>query len=201
MRFVRFASILALLPLASCIPSIYPLYLPRDVVRDARVEGLWMEDTKARHTWRFEAHKDGYYAARQQDGVESGEFEARLVKLDGRLYLDLYPKAAGREAETLRVTQWWGVHFPPAHTFYKVDLAEGKLDMWAVDGSWLKRLLDRNPNALAHKAGEIVFEHTEFVITAPTKDLQAFLRRHRSDPKMWGDEPFQLVRTKEEEKK
>src|SRR5262245_4147825 len=83
------------LALTACIPSLHPLYLPKDVVFDQRVVGEWVAKDKEANpqSWRFEKGDTNAYRLfiTDSDG-KSGEFDTHLFKLKEGLFLDLTPR-------------------------------------------------------------------------------------------------------------
>src|SRR6187401_3334085 len=81
--------------LAGCIPTLHPLYTDDDVIFDPALVGLWAEEN-SKDTWLYEKVDDKSYRLTYTDGEgKKGEFQARLLKLGGFRFLDLYPEDAG----------------------------------------------------------------------------------------------------------
>ena len=96
-----------------------------------------------------------------------------MSKFEGLTYLDMSPTDKGIQGNDV-----YKAYLFPLHTFFRVDkLDEKTLQLSSVDGDWLKRRLQDNPETLKHeriKGG--------FLLTAPPKDLQAFLKKHDETP-------------------
>src|SRR5262245_9508267 len=88
---------LTTLLLAGCndFVSIYPLYDDATLTLEPSLAGSW--ETPDDDTWTFVPSKDGKYkltiSANAKD--ESWDFEAGLVRLSGRLFLDLCGEDSG----------------------------------------------------------------------------------------------------------
>jgi hypothetical protein len=93
---------------------------------------------------------------------------AHLTKIDGFLFLDLYPDVADFPGGDLYRT-----HFIPAHTFMIVMEIKPKLKAAFMDLDWLKSFLSKNPAALGHELVD-----GKVVVTASTEELRSFLGRH-----------------------
>jgi hypothetical protein len=69
---------------------------------------------------------------------------------------------------------FYEIHFAPLHTFYRVDQTTPNVKLAAIDYGWLDKLLTEHPDAIQHA----VFNGSK-LITAPTKDVQAFVVKHK----------------------
>jgi hypothetical protein len=92
-----------------------------------------------------------------------------LAEIEGTLFLDLYPE--NRQAGA---APFFEIHFAPLHTIYRVDQTTPKVKLAAIDYGWLDKLLTEHPDAIQHA----VFNGSK-LITAPTKDVQAFVVKHK----------------------
>jgi hypothetical protein len=71
----------------------------------------------------------------------------------------------------------------PAHTFVKVDSLTPKLKLRLILDTQLEKLLEKNPDAIAH-----VEVKERPVLTASTKELQAFILKYADTDKLFTDE-------------
>ena len=178
-----------LLVAAGCVPSLNPLYTEKDLVFEPALVGVWTENDEAKDTWAFEKQgENGYRLIYTNDG-KTGEFEARLLKLGGTLFLDFYPDEAG--LKDLTRNDFYKSHLVPAHSFAKVMQIEPTLQMALLDPDWVKKLLEKNPGAIAH--GQVAEDR--IVLTAPTKELQKFVVQYAKEAFGEG-EPSNLKRIK-----
>ena len=131
-----------------------------------------------------------------------GLFDAHLVNLKGQLFLDVYPNQDGfeqtmegleEEAEDPNSTVWpLNLAFlVPVHTFIKVDSIEPTLTMRLTDDDLMNKLLEQDPNAVKHA----VLAEDRVVLTASTKELQAFVLKYADGDKLF-EEPGILKRVK-----
>jgi hypothetical protein len=107
------------------------------------------------------------------------------VKLQDRLFLDIYPSELPWEADDPNKMDWLYNSFflIPAHTFLKMDAVEPQLKMRLTLESEMKELLTEKPDAVKHTSvGE------RLVLTAPTKELQAFVLKYADDSRVFTDE-------------
>jgi hypothetical protein len=158
--------------LAACVvTSVYPFYTDKDVVFDPALIGAWAEagSTNAPDEhWRFEQAGGLAYKLTIQDKEKRTEFDTHLFKLKGRLFLDLYPRE--RPEDSL-----------PLHYLLKVTRIERMLEVNMLDYDWLKKLVERNPQAIRHLVvPRNLGENGEgnLVLTADTVELQKFILKH-----------------------
>ena len=177
------AALVALASFGACIQSLYPIYTDKDLVFEPALVGTWAEKPDSKETWRFAKVDDTTYELVQTDEGKTGTFVARLARVKGTLLLDLYPKDP-----ELTATDYYKFHLRSVHSFILVTQIVPMLQMAPMDYDWLKAYLKKNPNAVRH---EMVDE--QLVLTAPTRDLQAFVLAHLKTKEAWG-EPSAMTR-------
>lgn len=189
-RLIAMSVIAVGLQLASCTPSIHPLYTPEDVVFDPALVGQWSGNnfhiTFTRHgekAYRF-VHTD-------KNGQE-GVFVAHLLELDGHRFLDLFPehKLDGKESNT-----FYEFHLLPTHTFMRVDQITPTLQMAPMNPKWVEEFVTQHPEAISHE-----ITGKRIVLTAPTEDLQAFVVEHAETDDAFG-KPTDLQRSEDTSEK
>ena len=177
--------------LGGCVPviSLHPLYTEKDVVLDKKLYGTWMDDSgDSKTTWEFKSidePKNAYKLIFTDEEGQKGSFVAHLVKLQDRLFLDIFPSELPWEPEDPNKMDWlYNTFFLiPAHTFVKVDSIEPQLKLRFTLESKMEELLKENPNAVEHTSvGD------RLVITGSTKELQAFILKYADDEKLFTDE-------------
>jgi hypothetical protein len=177
-----------MLSLTGCVPSIAPLYTDADVITDERLTGTWKEPKPNPQIWKFRSTGGRNYLLAHEHQGRSSEFQSRLVRLKEHLFLDLFPvevHAAG--------TELFRNHVIGAHTFYKVTVETDTLTLSALDPNWLRKHLVEKPQALPHVLQDPEGE-ARLVITASTKQLQAFVIKHLNTKEAWSREPSQFER-------
>lgn len=171
------AAVLALagMMMVGCVKSLEPLYTEEDLEFEAKLLGIWAENEDAKERWTFErAGEKAYQVIYEQDG-ERGEFVVHLLRLGDHLYLDFLP--LDEAMEKLERNDLYKFHWLPTHTFARVYEVEPELKMAFMNPDWLSERLSEDPGALAHaRRGD-----KEVVLTASTKALQAFVRKHAAD--------------------
>ena len=177
--------------LGGCLPvmSLHPLYTEKDVLLDKKLYGTWMDDSSdSKSTWEFkniDEPKNAYNLIFTDEEGQKGSFVAHLVKLQDRLFLDIFPSELPWEPEDPNKMDWpYNTLFLiPAHTFVKIDSIEPQLKLRLTLESDMKDLLKENPNAVKHTSvGD------RLVITGSTKELQEFVLKYVDDEKLFTDE-------------
>ena len=159
--------------LGACIPSVNPFYTEKDVIFEPGLVGEWNTtgDTNNVQTWTFEKSGDNAYKLLiNENGQKHGELSAHLFKVKGRFFLDVIPaecKFAPDQSDLVSAAVF------PGHLLFRVPQIEPRLQLASCDYDWLAKYLEGHPKALAgHK------EDKQCVLTARTKDLQAFVLQH-----------------------
>ena len=169
----------------SCVPSVNPLFTEQDLIFEPALLGTW-SNPDGTETWIFTLEDDKEYRAvfRDSDG-KKGEFAVNLLRIEGKMFLDLSPIRTGPGE-----SDFYRSHFLPMHTFVHVSIASPNARLAILEPDWLKAHLAAEPTALRHEkvSGEVV-------LTASTKELQAFYLKHLSTPNAFSD-PEDFVRTK-----
>lgn len=177
--------------LGGCVPvlSLHPLYTQNDVVPEKKLLGVWIDDpNKPETTWEFssiEEPNNAYKLIFSDEEGKKGSFVAHVVKLQGRLFLDVYPSELPWETTDPNKMDWPYNSFflIPAHTFLRIDSVEPQLKMQLMLESEVKELLTEKPDIVKHTTAS-----ERLVLTAPTKELQAFILKYADDERVFTDE-------------
>lgn len=171
----------AVLLFSGCVVmSIYPYYTAKDVTFDPALLGTWSDpvDTSAtKETWTFTKQEAQSYRLEIRGDNKTNAFGAHLFTLSGAKFLDALP-CERHEYNT------------PAHLLLRVTSLQPQLEMHVLNYEWLAKLLEKNPKALRHivvpksscsEDGEML------TLTAETKELQQFIRKHLNDTNAWSE--------------
>ena len=177
--------------LGGCVPvlSLHPLYTKENVVFDKKLLGTWVDDpNKPEITWQFKSidePNDAYEMIFTSDDGSKGSFVVHLVKLQDKLFLDVYSNKLPVHPEDPNEMEWAlnSYFIIPTHAFVKIDSVEPTLKMRLMLETQLKDLLEENPDAIAHAAVE-----DRLILTASTKELQAFVLKYADSDKIFTDE-------------
>jgi len=187
MKTVYVLPLVLALVLVGCVPSLHPLYTEEDLVFDPALVGVWSGEGST-ETWAFTKSGEKVYRLVYTDREgKTGPFDAHLLSVDGRLYLDLFP--ADLE---IPENDFYKGHLLPVHTFMRVKEIGSSLRMAPLSPEWVDQYLKDHPDAVRH---EMVDDR--LVLTAGPKELQAFLAAHEESEGVFG-EFSDLVRAKEE---
>ena len=177
--------------LGGCVPvmSLHPLYTEKDVVFEKKLIGTWVDDPNSPETtWEFnriEEPKNAYNLVFSDEEGKKGSFVAHLVRLQNRLFLDVYPSEPPWEIEDPnKVELLYNCFFLiPAHTFIKIDFNGPQLKMWSTNDEDMEKFLKEEPNAVKH-----TFIEDKLILTAPTKELQNFVLKYADDKRVFKSE-------------
>jgi len=184
--------------LGGCVPvmSLHSLYTEEDVVFEEKLLGTWVDDSNDT-TWEFSragAKEKAYKLIYSDNEGKRGSFDAHLVKLENQLFLDIFPNQFTSEQQNWEEMKWAYnfFFFAPAHTFIKIDYIEPQLKMRRTVNDEMKELFKEEPNAVKHELVE-----DEIVLTASTKELQAFVLKYAYDIRVF---PAKIVLTRKKPK-
>jgi hypothetical protein len=180
MRYYTVAiSVVGGLLLLGCIPSYHPLFTPDNVAFDPNLVGTWTVKDKD-ETIQFTAAEEKSYRMVYTDGQgKTGVFAAHLTKIDGHLFLDIFPAELDSPQN-----DFFKVHLVPAHSFMLIhEISPETLRLSAVNVKWLGEYLEEHPDALKHERRE----KGPLMLTASTEQLRKFFAEHVTTPKAFGD--------------
>ena len=171
--------------LGGCIPvmSLHPLFTEETLVFEDKLLGTWVDDSN--NIWEFKSPNEQekiYKLIFVDNEGQKGLFDARLTKLENKLFLDVYPSEPPWDEEDPNKVEWSfnTLFFMPVHTFIKINGIEPELKLQLTDDDELKKLLKENPNAVEHTSTE-----DKFVLTASTEELQAFVVKYADDSRVF----------------
>lgn len=174
-------SIVVLVVLAGCeVTSFHPLYTEKDLVFDPALVGTWSEKNSknSNYMWIFTKGKGKEYNfVAVNDSGEREKYIVHLVKVKGRLFLDIFPECPKDYCQ-------------PLHTFMRVDQVEPTLQIAILNYDWMEEFLHLHPDAVRH-VKEDTDLYPDMILTAKPKELQAFLLKHEKDA---FEGPIQMVK-------
>ncbi len=176
-------SLIFLTILSGCIPSLNPLYTDENLVFEPALLGVWKQPQGSAR-WEFSKLDDkSYRLLYTDDEGQQGRFVGRLARLEGDLFLDLYPEDPQMDA-----SGFYKFHLVPIHTIYRIRGTQPKLQLAAIDFRWLDRYLTSHPQEI-----ECATFNGRKLITAPTPAVQKFVLAHKDQ--FTSDFPLQKVET------
>lgn len=210
MRTKKFLFYLLAGLLGSCVPvmSLHSLFTEENIVFNEKLLGTWVDDPNSpKGTWEFKrvadsAQKDwelpppkkpekAYNLLLSNEEGAKGSFFAHLVRLEGRLFLDVFPSQL--PCAELDPKQDWVFNTAfliPGHSFAVIDSIEPQLKIRWTNEDEMEKFLKEQPNALKHELVE-----DKIVLTASTDQLQKFVLKYADDKRIFPAEAV-LVRKK-----
>ena len=152
----------------ACVPSLNPLYTEADLTMQPTLVGTWV-DKETGETWTFSNCEELKYSLLHVDtDGRTGRYDARLVKVENKLFLDIVPVKSGFTQNDL-----FKERFIATHTFLRIISNEATVQISYLEPRWLEDQLVENPGAIKHEkvGGEIV-------LTSSPKETQKFLIAH-----------------------
>lgn len=177
-EFMRAARLLvvtaAALLMVSCGPALTlnPLFEDSELILDPALLGSWGD---GQTSMMFERGEGKTYKLTYRDGTKVSVLVAKLGRLDGQMFLDVYPvdnegDQSEKEAYAPRI---------PMHTVLRVVIDDDQLVLDSLDEDWVQKQADEDGIELdaehVLKAGDDLF------ITLSTAKLQDFVRNHAYD--------------------
>jgi hypothetical protein len=190
--------------LAGCVPiiSLQPLFTKENLTFDEKLLGTWAEDVnKPEAGWEFtrlsESEAEGlppsfrsevnqFYRLNLTDAEgRKGSLVACLVKLQDRLFLDVFPdKFPSGEQDPEKAKLVFNAYFfVPAHVFVRVDAIGPQLKLRLTNDDEFKKLVEAEPGAV-----EFTTVEDRPILTASTKELQAFVLKHAANDQLFSGE-------------
>jgi hypothetical protein len=180
------AAVFGLLAAGCWQKSLQPFYHEKDLIEDPGLAGIWTEpgEEAKKTVWTFSAAGEKRFKLNVVDGEINADFEARLFKLGGETYINLYSEK--RSMSEI-----------PVHHLLSISREGDLLSMKVLNIDWVQKWLRANPKKLDHmrvndpkNPGDS--ESDELVLTASTDALQKFILEHRADPELFqGDGSLQ----------
>jgi hypothetical protein len=220
--------------MGGCIPvmSLNPLYEKKDLLFEEKLLGTWVDANDpnlAEGAWEFRRSTESEKAyeltitakEKNKGPFAIGSFAAHLVKLDGSLFMDVFPNrlSSGKEQVDQESLVYNAFFFIPAHTFLKIDFItplarikdhipdanmnnirrlmsdyDYELRLRITDDDECEKLLKEDPNAVKY---EKVKDHG-IVLTMSTKELQKFVVKYAGDERLFV-KPQDLIRARSKE--
>jgi len=190
--------------MVGCVPvvSLHPLFTKENIVFEEKLLGTWLEDANDPNSfWEFtrfnvaaagelpEALKENaekLYRLAVSDGEgHKGSFAACLVRLEDRLFLDIFADlfpSGEHDIEQMKLL-YNAFLFVPAHTFVRVEFVGDRLKLRLTDDEDFKKLLEAEPNAVRFTEVD-----DRPVLTASTEELHAFVVKYADDERLFSNE-------------
>ena len=187
--------------IAGCVPvvSLHPLFTKEDLAFDEKLLGTWVGDANNTGTaWEFARFDESsasslpkelqgefkrFYRLNMEDRDDhKGAVAACLVKLGDRMFMDIFPdRFPSGESDIEKVALLYNAFFyVPTHTFVRVDSIGEALKMRLTDDDEFNKFVDAEPKAIAYTQTQ-----DRPILTASTKELQAFVVKYADDRRVF----------------
>jgi hypothetical protein len=155
------------------VVSLQPFYTKLDLEADPGLAGTW-KDQEGDVSFTFEEGEKKEYTMviKEREGGQetSGEFEARLMRLGGTWFIDLFPKNSSGGNEFYRSFFFRG------HSIARVELGQDSMKMAFMNGNWLSA-------RIAEKSVDTPNEKVDgsLLLTGTTEEVQELVYLHAND--------------------
>ncbi|MGZ3845615.1 MAG: hypothetical protein ACXVBH_06140 [Flavisolibacter sp.] len=187
---VIFAALLLFMPGCGLL-TLHPIFTPGDLVVDNRLQGKWkagdgytefapatkvaMEEIPEK--LRPFANKFYLCTRRSDDGTTGSRDLAFLVKIGNNYFLDMYPLQTD---DTKRIDEFFTSHELKMHTISKLEFTGRNIRLIGFKDNYVEDLIKNREVRIRHSfvSSPEESEEKKIVITASTKELQAFLLKY-----------------------
>ena len=171
------------LALAGCyVQSLHYLATDDIMAFDPELVGTWVPEEDEEFVFTLIDTTRGMYTLLCDEGGAQGRFAAALVELGEVTFLDIYPEEAQSE------NGFYKDHLMRVHNILKLRRSADTLWVADFDAEWLATAISQKKISIDH-----VPLDGAVLLTAPTKDLQALVRKYANTPEAFS-EPVRLRR-------
>jgi hypothetical protein len=168
-----------------CVRSIHPFYTDSQLMFDPALLGVW-SDAEGKNTFAVTGAADArqYNVIYTDKDAKAGRFIVHLAKLErpnqpAQLIADMMPDdLKTNDNDTYKA------HLLPLHTFMLVRYDAGAMKVRTMSYEWCRDYLKAHPDALKRET----VNSDDFILTAATDLLQAFILQHMGTPNAYGEE-------------
>jgi hypothetical protein len=170
------------------VASLYPFYTSEDVAFDAGLLGTWVGDDDERWTFSRATDQADSYTIEAPDikspfgPTVTSALTGRLFRLGDALFMDAFPDLSA----TCDTGVGWNALRAGMHFLFRLSRDGDTLRMQVLDPDKVDALVQAPSHAhLLYDGGTSDRPggpgDANLVLTAPTAEIQAFLRRHLDD--------------------
>jgi hypothetical protein len=159
--------------------SLHPLCPEKEAIYDSALAGKWVAkgDEDELLLVIKKADDTGYLLTINTPKAPPQKFRAQFVRLGKFLFWDLSP-----EFQVSENNLYWSLHLLPSHSFSRVKIVKNTLQLNILDEDWLEKKILAKEITLAHE-----YLDDRIVLTAPTAELQAFVKKYGGDKEAFPD--------------
>ena len=168
-KFITLLLLILVLFPGCLVTSLHPLGGEEDIVFDENLIGTWIDDDG--DGWAFSKGEKNTYKLIIFDKENEVEFNAKLVKLGDKLFLDICP-------ERLDTKSIYDILMLPTHTFMKFSLEDSELSLGLNEPKWFNDRIEQNKDIGIQYT---ISDDDIVILTAPTEELRAFYLKHADE--------------------
>lgn len=208
MKCVRLIALLSsvILLCNGCLLTLYPIYTTDDIDYDAKIPGLYrsqitdqpgvlkitnLESASLQLPPKVRnIAKSGYHLQYQDHaGRPLADYAAFIVKLSGKKYIDLFPLSGrfGRDEFYKAITI-------PMHAVYQFESDSSGVSLLPMDQDFLEECVRRKELTIKNEASVADRDVTVKIITAGTKDLQAYINKYGNNAEAYDQREKQVYK-------
>ncbi|HMP77748.1 MAG TPA: hypothetical protein PKE12_15740 [Kiritimatiellia bacterium] len=173
-KYLRGCLVAVVLMAGGCVPTLNTIFTSGDIAYDPALEGVWRQ---AETTWTLSPYDAGvgrYKLRTEMKNQPPAEWYATLGSIGTNRFLELLPLRPNE----IHPNTFYGGHFVPLRSFWKVLLQGDSLTLTPLSTQWLDALIKQDKVNIQHAwtEGGLLF------LTASTQELQDFIARYANDP-------------------
>jgi len=181
--------ILAMTAMSSClVSSLHPFFKAKDKYFDTSLVGYWIDGDSS--IWTIlpnmvtagfmgpEKHDSSYVITYYEDEEKYAALTGTLFRLNDVDYVDFMPDPDEDHCTSDMTT----FHHVPVHTLARVQYNKDSILLYWYGDEWLNELLEQNRIRIQNETIP-GYDSDRHVLTAPTDELQKFIRKYANDPK------------------
>jgi hypothetical protein len=156
-----------------CVLTLNSLFTSKDAVFDPELAGVWQNPETTWTIKPFDKATGRYAVDAAMQKQPEAKFYATLGTVGKNRFLELTPQ----RPDAIHAKTFFGGHFLPLHSFWKVGLDGDKLTLTSMSIQWLQ-------SAIEQKKTDIKFEKSDggiVFLTASTQELQEFVAKYADD--------------------
>jgi hypothetical protein len=186
-----FAALLLFMPGCGLL-TLHPIFTPGELILDNRLQGKWKAGggytefepaTKVAmdeipEKLRPFVNKFYLCTRRSDDGSTASRDLAFLVKIGNNYFIDMYPL---KTEETKRLDEFFSSHELKMHTISKLEFTNRNIKLTGFKDNYVEDLIKNREVRIRHSfvsSPDESDKEKKIVITASTKELQAFLLKY-----------------------
>lgn len=202
-----------IISLPSCLTSFQPLVTADKIVEETRVKGHWnskegdvevvpltesklyadisksftkgsgTEDTAQTPPETGDMERKAYVISYKRDNIEYN-MAARLMRINGSLYMDLVPFTAGEFKAEKESGLAFNMNYAATCTIAKVEITDNNhMVLHFANGEFIKKQLLAGNMRLKHEYDPLF---GTFLVTASSEELQQFVAKYGDDERLFG---------------